>query len=122
MTLLDQLNQENIKKNAPLAERMRARTLDEFYGQEHLLGPGRLLRRAVKKRRLLHFLTPVSHRLQKNMPARSYVSYPHMQKMPEELSPDMTAAAFRGILMKILERVTRFELATSTLARWRSAK
>ena len=47
MTLLDQLNQENIKKNAPLAERMRARTLDEFYGQEHLLGPGRLLRRAV---------------------------------------------------------------------------
>ncbi len=41
MTLLDQLNQENIKKNAPLAERMRARTLDEFYGQEHLLGPWR---------------------------------------------------------------------------------
>ena len=52
MTLLDQLNQENIKKNAPLAERMRARTLDEFYGQEHLLGPGRLLRRAVEVDRL----------------------------------------------------------------------
>ena len=52
MTLLDQLNQENIKKNAPLAERMRARTLDEFYGQEHLLGPGRLLRRAVEADRL----------------------------------------------------------------------
>jgi len=29
---------------APLAERMRPRTLDEFVGQEHLLGPGRVLR------------------------------------------------------------------------------
>lgn len=40
MTLLDQLNQENIKKNAPLAERMRARTLDEFYGQGICWGRG----------------------------------------------------------------------------------
>ena len=52
MSLLDALEQTNIKKNAPLAERMRARTLDEFYGQEHLLGPGRLLRRAVEADRL----------------------------------------------------------------------
>ena len=33
---------------APLAERMRPRTLDEFIGQEHILGPGRLLRRAIQ--------------------------------------------------------------------------
>jgi putative ATPase len=31
----------------PLAARMRPRTLDEFIGQEHILGPGRLLRRAI---------------------------------------------------------------------------
>ncbi|MFP4643420.1 MAG: AAA family ATPase [Spirochaetales bacterium] len=31
----------------PLASRMRPRTLDEFIGQDHILGPGRLLRRAV---------------------------------------------------------------------------
>src|SRR5436853_61614 len=30
-------------ETAPLAERMRPRTLDEFVGQEQLLGPGRLL-------------------------------------------------------------------------------
>ena len=29
---------------APLAERMRPRTLDEYVGQEHLLGPGKPLR------------------------------------------------------------------------------
>ncbi len=52
MTLLDQLEQNNIHKNAPLAERMRARNLNEFFGQEHLLGPGRLLRRAVEADRL----------------------------------------------------------------------
>ncbi len=32
----------------PLAARMRPRTLDEFVGQEHILGPGRLLRRAIE--------------------------------------------------------------------------
>jgi putative ATPase len=32
----------------PLAARMRPRTLEEFVGQEHILGPGRLLRRAIE--------------------------------------------------------------------------
>ena len=38
--------------NAPLADRMRARTLDEFIGQKHLVGDGRLLRRAIQADRL----------------------------------------------------------------------
>src|SRR5882672_5187247 len=37
---------------APLAERMRPRTLAEFVGQEHLLGPGRLLRQMVEAKQL----------------------------------------------------------------------
>jgi len=32
----------------PLAARMRPRTLDEYFGQQHILGPGKLLRRAVE--------------------------------------------------------------------------
>ncbi len=36
------------RKTAPLAERMRPATLDEFVGQAHLLGPGRLLRDMVE--------------------------------------------------------------------------
>ena len=35
-------------RQAPLAERMRPRTLDEFVGQEHLLGPGKPLRLAIE--------------------------------------------------------------------------
>lgn len=36
----------------PLAERMRPKTLDEFAGQQHLLGPGKLLREMSEAREL----------------------------------------------------------------------
>jgi putative ATPase len=38
--------------DAPLAARMRPRSFDEFGGQEHLIGPGRLLRRAIEQDKL----------------------------------------------------------------------
>jgi putative ATPase len=38
--------------DAPLAARMRPRTLEEYAGQEHILGPGKLLRRAIEADRL----------------------------------------------------------------------
>jgi len=37
----------NPSNQIPLAARMRPRTLEEFVGQEHILGQGRLLRRAI---------------------------------------------------------------------------
>src|SRR5436305_12841835 len=37
---------------APLATRMRPRSLEEFVGQEHILGPGKLWRRAIEADRL----------------------------------------------------------------------
>ena len=39
---------EQASRRAPLADRMRPRTLDEFIGQEHIVGKGRLLRRAIE--------------------------------------------------------------------------
>jgi len=41
-----------ISREAPLAARMRPRSLEEFYGQEHIVGEGRLLRRAIEADRL----------------------------------------------------------------------
>jgi putative ATPase len=38
--------------DAPLATRMRPRTLDEYAGQAHILGPGKLLRRAIEADRV----------------------------------------------------------------------
>jgi putative ATPase len=48
MTLFDQHRQVLIASEAPLAARMRPRTLDEFVGQDAIVGPGRLLRRAIE--------------------------------------------------------------------------
>jgi putative ATPase len=39
-------------KAAPLAARMRPRSLEEFVGQQHILAPGKLLRRAIEADRL----------------------------------------------------------------------
>lgn len=43
---------ENTKKLAPLAERIRPETLDDFIGQEHIVGKNSLLRRAIEADRL----------------------------------------------------------------------
>ena len=44
--------QNNLERIAPLADRMRPRTLDDFVGQQAILGPGRLLRRAIQADRV----------------------------------------------------------------------
>jgi putative ATPase len=43
---------ERMRSEAPLAARMRPRTLDEYIGQEHIIGEGKLLRRAIQTDRL----------------------------------------------------------------------
>lgn len=43
---------ERLRRQAPLAARLRPRSLDEIVGQEHLVGPGRPLRRLVEQDRL----------------------------------------------------------------------
>ncbi|MDX1416773.1 MAG: AAA family ATPase, partial [Candidatus Promineifilaceae bacterium] len=48
MDLFALSRQEQIEKESPLANRMRPRNLEEFVGQEHIIGPGRLLRRAIQ--------------------------------------------------------------------------
>ncbi|OGO04862.1 MAG: AAA family ATPase, partial [Chloroflexi bacterium RBG_13_56_8] len=44
--------EERFNREAPLAARMRPRTLEEFVGQDHVVGPGRLLRRSIQADRL----------------------------------------------------------------------
>ena len=50
--LFDTNKKESMQKNAPLAQRMRPQTLDEILGQEHIIGPGKLLRRAIETDKL----------------------------------------------------------------------
>jgi putative ATPase len=46
--LFEKNGEELFKREAPLADRMRPRTLDEFVGQDHLLGQGKVLRQAIE--------------------------------------------------------------------------
>ena len=48
MDLFEQRAQERLEEEAPLAHRMRPRSLDDYVGQAHIVGPGRLLRRAIQ--------------------------------------------------------------------------
>jgi putative ATPase len=50
--LFDHKMQQHLKHEAPLAARMRPRNLNEYFGQESILGPGKLLRRAIEADRL----------------------------------------------------------------------
>ena len=53
MDLFAESRRRNLDRVAPRAVRMRPRNLDEFVGQEHFLGPGKLLRRMLEADRLI---------------------------------------------------------------------
>ncbi len=50
--LFKEVHEGNLRRALPLAARMRPQTLDDFIGQEHFLGPGKLLRRLLQADRL----------------------------------------------------------------------
>lgn len=52
MSLFESLETENLKSAQPLAARMRPASLDEFVGQRHFLGEGKLLRRLLDSDRI----------------------------------------------------------------------
>ncbi|MBX7112952.1 MAG: replication-associated recombination protein A [Myxococcaceae bacterium] len=52
MDLFEKAAEADFGQRAPLAERMRPATLEEFVGQEHLTAPGKLLRKAIEDDRV----------------------------------------------------------------------
>mgnify|MGYP000846031993 CR=1 FL=1 len=52
MDLFTMNMENNLKKNAPLAERMRPEVLEDFIGQKHILGKDKFLYRSIKADRL----------------------------------------------------------------------
>ena len=52
MDLLSISMEDKLKKSAPLADRLRPQSLDDFVGQDHVLGEGKFLRRAIKADRI----------------------------------------------------------------------
>ncbi len=52
MTLFEHHSRARLEKEAPLAARMRPRSFEEYVGQEHIIGPGRVLRRSIESDQL----------------------------------------------------------------------
>ena len=52
MDLFDYMREKDKEQEAPLAGRMRAKTLDEMVGQQHILGKDKMLYRAIQADRL----------------------------------------------------------------------
>ena len=52
MDLFDYMRTTNMEKESPLAARLRPETLEEVVGQEHIIGPDKLLYRAIKSDRI----------------------------------------------------------------------
>lgn len=52
MDLFEMQRKERLKKESPLAERLKPKSLEEYVGQEHILAPGKLLWRAIKADRI----------------------------------------------------------------------
>src|SRR5690554_5156984 len=44
--------EEKLRKNAPLADRMRPESIEDFVGQKHILGENKFLNRAIKADRI----------------------------------------------------------------------
>ncbi len=55
-SLFEHGRQRRAEQEAPLADRMRPRGLEEFVGQEHIVGPDRVLRRAIDADRVPSFI------------------------------------------------------------------
>ena len=55
-SLFEHQRQQQAAKDAPLADRMRPRSFEEFVGQEHVIGDGRVLRRAISAGRVPSFI------------------------------------------------------------------
>lgn len=52
MDLFDYMKEQTLENESPLASRMRPTTLEEVVGQEHIIGKGKLLYRAIKADKL----------------------------------------------------------------------
>ena len=92
MDLFDYMRETEMKKESPLASRMRPETLEEVVGQKHIIGRDRLLYRAIKADKLLVLM------------ALYYAAAAAMQPVCDKrlVSCMSQTAAGHGMLLKIV--------------------
>lgn len=83
MDLFEYARSNTMKKEAPLASRIRPRTLDEVVGQQHIIGKDKMLYRAIKADKLgsIIFYGPAGNR-------KDYAGEGHRQHHQRGIYPD----------------------------------
>jgi putative ATPase len=124
MSLFAATEAENRRRAQPLAARMRPRSLDEFVGQQHFLGEGKLLRRLIKADRLTALLfygppgtgkTTLAHLLAKETQARFHQlnavtsGVKELREALEEARNALSAEGTRTLLF--IDEIHRFNKA-----------
>jgi putative ATPase len=126
MDLFDHALNQRLSQEAPLAARMRPRTLDEFVGQDEIVGEGRLLRRAIQADRLFSSIIlwgpPGTGKT-----TLAQVIANHTQSHFETLSAVLAGKAeLRKIIHETLERRKLFQKRTTLFVdevhRWNKAQ
>ncbi|MCY9694549.1 replication-associated recombination protein A [Paenibacillus alginolyticus] len=102
-------NQPNTHK--PLAERMRPRALDEFFGQKHLVGEGRVLRRLIEQDKVTSMILqgPPSSGKTTLATIISNMTKSHFEKLN---GVSMTIAELREVVHRAKENLSLFQQRT----------
>lgn len=111
MDLFNKQDHEAANAHQPLAARMRPQTLAEIAGQDHILGPGKLLRRAIESDRLASLILYGPPGCGKTSLAEviARVTRRHFEKTSGVLA---NVAALRDLLQAAFERRRRENLQT----------
>jgi len=103
-SLFKQSEGENIKSALPLAARMRPAKIEDFIGQEHFLGPGKLLRRMLEADRLMSLIFYGPPGVGKTTLATVIANYTKAE-FHYLSAPAATVKDIRGIIKKAKDRL-----------------
>ncbi|MCX6991514.1 MAG: replication-associated recombination protein A, partial [Kiritimatiellaeota bacterium] len=111
MDLFNKQDPEAALTRPPLAARMRPQTLAEIAGQDHILGPGKLLRRAIESDRIASLILYGPPGCGKTSLAEviARVTHRHFEKTSGVLA---NVAALRDLLQAAFERLRRENVQT----------
>ena len=106
----------SIGNQVPLAERMRPQSLDDFVGQEHLVGKGKPIRRMIENKKVISMVlwgppgTGKSHIATALTVAAIQAGYTALYRSAFDLAQDMAEAEATGTRRDLVDNLCKVDL------------